>query len=292
MTSQADSRKEVRIPTDDVEIIDDAPKRSKLLWTLVGLLVFVNVAFVVALLLRDDSEPDQPLVSAAIPAATSTPVPADTPVPEPTPEPTAAPAPTITPVPTEVPTPIPSPTPDLPPLDSLPARGATYRDGMLYLDGPVPSEAIAQEFFDKAAEVIGRDNVVNNYIIRADAPVPTDGHVRVESAVIFETGSAVIDDQFTQVLGLGVAVMSINPQVNMVIEGHTDDRGDADLNLDLSIERAKAVQEWISARGISPERFTVLGKGEAEPIADNTTDEGRQANRRIEVDLLNLLLDQ
>lgn len=176
------------------------------------------------------------------------------------------------------------------PLSDLPERGAIYRGGKLYLQGPVPSQEIAQQFIDKAAAVVGEENIVNEYILRPDAPIPTDGNVRVEDAVLFESGSAVIAPTFEPILSLGIAVMTINPQVTMVIEGHTDDIGSNELNLALSQQRAQAVADYIVANGgIASDRFEPQGKGESEPIANNGTNNGRRRNRRIEVTLIDLL---
>ena len=186
-----------------------------------------------------------------------------------------------------------APTTTLVPLESLPPRGAVYRDGKLYLQGAVPTEEIAQQFVDRAAEVIGAENVINEYVVRPDAPEPTDGNVRVEQAVLFQSGSAVIAPEFEPILSLGIAVMNLNPQVRMVVEGHTDDVGSDELNLALSQRRAEAAVAWIVANGgIDPSRFEPVGFGETEPVADNESPEGRRINRRIEVRLIDLLLPQ
>ena len=147
----------------------------------------------------------------------------------------------------------------------------------------------ADELYARAIAVVGPDNVVNNYVVRPDAPPALDGNVRVEQAVLFQSGSAVIADQFVPTLELGVAVMALNPQVQMVVEGHTDSVGsDAD-NLALSQRRAEAVVDYLVSRGVDIERLEAVGLGETSPVADNETADGRQINRRIEVDLLDLL---
>lgn len=75
------------------------------------------------------------------------------------------------------------------------------------------------------------------------------------------------------------------PGATIAIRGHTDASGDETWNQKLSLARARAVAERIVANGIDPNRLIVSGVGSAEPIADNSTSHGRQANRRIEFEL-------
>ena len=76
-----------------------------------------------------------------------------------------------------------------------------------------------------------------------------------------------------------------NPLYNIIIVGHTDNVGTRKENQKLSEERAKAVEKALAAYGVDEARMTSVGKGELEPIADNSTPEGRRKNRRIEIQL-------
>jgi len=171
----------------------------------------------------------------------------------------------------------------------LPLHGAVYRGGKLYLAGALPTRQVADAFVKKASEVIGSANVVEHYTIDRRAPVPTDGRVRVDEPFLFRTGSAQIDPKYSSLLNLGVTVMRLNPKVTMRVVGYTDDAGPLPVNLALSQARAKAVADWITQRGISAQRFVLIGKGPADPLVSNATPEGRTRNRRIEVELLGLL---
>ncbi|MEM7611477.1 MAG: OmpA family protein, partial [Pseudomonadota bacterium] len=73
------------------------------------------------------------------------------------------------------------------------------------------------------------------------------------------------------------------PAADIIVEGHTDDRGDAALNAALSLARARAVADALAARGIRHERLISRGLGSSKPIADNATRDGRAKNRRIEI---------
>ncbi len=216
-----------------------------------------------------------------------------------TPEPETAADPTVVPIatteaeaeaePTTEPEPTADPLAGLPPLSALPERGAIFRPPTLFLGGPVQTQEQADELYARASAVVGPDNVVNNYVVRPDAPEALDGNVRVEQAVLFQSASAAISDEFVPTLELGVAVMALNPQVQMVVEGHTDSVGTEANNLVLSRLRAEAVVDYLVSRGVDAGRLEAVGFGETSPVADNDTAGGRQINRRIEVELLDLL---
>ena len=70
------------------------------------------------------------------------------------------------------------------------------------------------------------------------------------------------------------------------IAGHTDNIGDDNSNLILSKKRAEAVKNYLSGKGIEAARFEALYFGESKPIADNSTPEGRQRNRRVEMKIV------
>lgn len=73
------------------------------------------------------------------------------------------------------------------------------------------------------------------------------------------------------------------PSTVVMIVGHTDGRGTSEYNMDLSQRRAWSAAQFIAAQGVTRTRLTTVGRGEAEPIATNETDDGRQQNRRVEV---------
>jgi outer membrane protein OmpA-like peptidoglycan-associated protein len=76
------------------------------------------------------------------------------------------------------------------------------------------------------------------------------------------------------------------PNERIEIGGHTDNIGSDEKNLTLSLERAKSIVEYLIAKGISNDRLVAKGYGAEEPIEENTTEEGRQKNRRTEVKIL------
>lgn len=98
----------------------------------------------------------------------------------------------------------------------------------------------------------------------------------------FETAKAVIKTSSYPILDNVVRVMQNNPQYQLSIEGHTDSQGSETSNLNLSQRRADAVKLYLTNNGIAATRMTTLGYGEAVPVADNNSPEGRALNRRVE----------
>ena len=96
----------------------------------------------------------------------------------------------------------------------------------------------------------------------------------LNSAEILPESSPALDDLYR--------FMSDNPEVHILITGHTDNTGSLDYNMKLSAERAGAVYTALVERGITPSRITYEGRGPNEPVATNDTEEGRAANRRVE----------
>ncbi|MBZ5487759.1 OmpA family protein [Halomonas aquamarina] len=102
--------------------------------------------------------------------------------------------------------------------------------------------------------------------------------------VNFEFDSAELTSNARNILN-GVAERLVNnPDVRVSIEGHTDSRGTAQYNKDLSQRRAESVTTYLAQRGVGSNRMRAVGYGEERPIASNDTDEGRAQNRRVELD--------
>jgi OOP family OmpA-OmpF porin len=98
----------------------------------------------------------------------------------------------------------------------------------------------------------------------------------------FETGTAVLRPESEPILTELVRLLAVRPDVELVeVQGHTDETGSAELNRRLSEERARSVVTWLVAHGVSPERLVAKGYGKDQPIADNTTEQGRALNRRV-----------
>jgi K(+)-stimulated pyrophosphate-energized sodium pump len=99
----------------------------------------------------------------------------------------------------------------------------------------------------------------------------------------FESGSTKLDEASTQEVKNIAEILKAYPNVNIKLGGYTDNTGDANANLKLSGDRAKAVKAALTGLGIADSRLESEGYGQEHPIASNDTEEGRAQNRRISV---------
>ncbi|WP_179344531.1 OmpA family protein [Winogradskyella ursingii] len=105
--------------------------------------------------------------------------------------------------------------------------------------------------------------------------------------ILFDTGKASIKNESEEVLEAMIAIFKEYPQATFSINGHTDSVGSKANNQLLSERRANSVRDYLIANGIDKARLTAQGFGESQPIADNSTRNGRKNNRRVEVKLTN-----
>jgi OOP family OmpA-OmpF porin len=132
----------------------------------------------------------------------------------------------------------------------------------------------------------------NNYQDADGCPDEVPAAVKKFTGVIeginFKTGSADILPGSYVLLDRAAKVLQDYPDVKLEISGHTDNRGKADYNRDLSQRRADAVKTYFVTRGVASERLQSIGYGPTRPIANNKTQSGRATNRRTEFRLINV----
>lgn len=109
----------------------------------------------------------------------------------------------------------------------------------------------------------------------------TDGKF-ITYGITFDVGKAVIKPESMGEINRIVKLMNDDPSLNFEMQGHTDNTGNAAANQTLSEQRAQAIVAKLIEMGISADRLTAVGKGQTNPLADNSTDEGRAKNRRVE----------
>lgn len=113
----------------------------------------------------------------------------------------------------------------------------------------------------------------------------SDNRLKLEipADVSFDTGRSDIKSNFRPVLERFAQTLQDNPATTVAIIGHTDSTGGDNINDPLSVDRAARTRDYLSMRGVSPNRVQIDGRGEREPIASNDTDSGRARNRRVEI---------
>lgn len=99
----------------------------------------------------------------------------------------------------------------------------------------------------------------------------------------FDTGKATIRPDSEPVLSEMLKMFQANASWAMVVAGHTDNVGAKELNAALSRQRAEAVIAWLAGHGVEKSRLVAAGFGDSRPVAENTSEEGRQKNRRVDL---------
>lgn len=153
------------------------------------------------------------------------------------------------------------------------------------------TEPLMEESLLDSADVTTEDRAAEQ-IEALDIPEEIDfagskGKSMVLEKVFFKRGTAELSDlnsmEFIRYLA---AFLLKNPDVKILLEGHTDNLGNPRLNRELSLNRASAIRDFLIDFGVAFERVRIAGWGGERPVADNRDEEGRQRNRRVEMTIL------
>jgi OmpA-OmpF porin, OOP family len=131
-------------------------------------------------------------------------------------------------------------------------------------------------------EVVAGQLTVSTDIQLDPAAVTIELTNLVAGTDLFEPDTANLTAAGRALLDQAIDILGVTPSTNLIVAGHTDDRGAEADNLALSQQQAEAVVAYLVAGGVDPGRLTAVGYGETLPIADNVTEDGRAQNRRIE----------
>jgi outer membrane protein OmpA-like peptidoglycan-associated protein len=110
---------------------------------------------------------------------------------------------------------------------------------------------------------------------------------QVQLYIQFRTNSAELDPAALPMLEELRDALRTDPGLRLAITGHTDNVGGAPANRPLSQRRAEAVRAWLAAQGVEAGRLRAEGRGQDQPVAENTTEAGRALNRRVQVTRVN-----
>ena len=159
---------------------------------------------------------------------------------------------------------------------------------------------------DRAERIIGAGigavagGAVGNYMDRQEAELRRetagtgvdvirqgdDLLLRMPSGITFDYDSYTVKPQFRATLDEVARTLNGYNQTYIDVLGHTDSIGSNEYNQRLSDQRAGAVRDYLTMQGVSPVRIATRGYGETFPIADNSTESGRAANRRVEIKIV------
>lgn len=155
-------------------------------------------------------------------------------------------------------------------------RGAAIGAGAGALGGYVWSSRMEQQKREMEAATAGTGvEVTQTADNRLKLEIPSD--------ISFDVNRADIKPNFRVVLDTFAAGLNRNPGARVTVVGHTDSTGSDAINNPLSVNRAAAVRDYLTTRGVAAGRIAIDGRGAREPVASNDTAEGRARNRRVEI---------
>lgn len=146
--------------------------------------------------------------------------------------------------------------------------------------GGVAGGAIGR-YMDKQADEIKKD-VAGAKVERVGEGIK----ITFESGILFDVNSSDLKSAAKDNVQKLAEVLTKYPDTDILIEGHTDNTGSPEYNQALSEKRANAVSNYVKGMGIKGARITTVGYGESQPIDDNSTEAGKQKNRRVEIAIM------
>jgi outer membrane protein OmpA-like peptidoglycan-associated protein len=161
--------------------------------------------------------------------------------------------------------------------DLLPGMWFAKIDATGYLTTRMPLEIVVRQDTKLTIHVRARPKDKDKLV------VVEKKEIKIKQQVLFETGKATILPASAGLLQEVADVIVHNPQVGRIeIQGHTDNVGDKQFNIDLSAARAQAVKDFLVKQGVDAVRLDTKGYGDGKPVAANASEAGRQKNRRVQ----------
>jgi outer membrane protein OmpA-like peptidoglycan-associated protein len=157
-----------------------------------------------------------------------------------------------------------------------------WKNGRFNLGVKVPSQEAQARLLRRLQRIYGTSMTANVEVMDNPALAGVPSVALVDCTIFFEAAQRDFMTSEAEKLQRVFEIMEAHPEVRLSIEGHTDDKGAFYANASTSLSRADTVRKWLMRRKIEPERISVHGNGSKFPIADNKTEPGRAANRRLE----------
>jgi outer membrane protein OmpA-like peptidoglycan-associated protein len=140
--------------------------------------------------------------------------------------------------------------------------------------------ALIGRYMDKQAEAM-KKNVRSAQVVREGDKLL----VQFNNQILFDLNEAKLKEQSIHDLDEFAKVLNLYPDTNLLIEGHTDSTGPRDFNEKLSWDRAQSVVEFLRREDVARDRMAAKGFADTQPVASNTTEEGRRLNRRVQIEI-------
>lgn len=145
--------------------------------------------------------------------------------------------------------------------------------------------ASAEGYNPRTVIVDPKDINFENRVIR-DIALSSKGETIVLNNLIFPQGKAVIDEKSYRELDEVAEMLKANPSIEIQLEGHTDNVGNAKMNMELSKNRVEAVKKYLVEKGVAKKRIQTKAFGGTQPLRNEMTPEARALNRRVEMRIL------
>ena len=158
------------------------------------------------------------------------------------------------------------------------ANGSTAKGAIIGAAVGGAAGAVIGHQMDQQAKEI-RQNIPGAIVERVGEGL----QVTFDSGLLFDFDSDVLRTEARQNLTTFAKSLDKYPGTDVLVVGHTDAKGTDDYNLSLSTKRAASAENYLVSQGVTRARLRSAGRGEAEPVATNDTDAGRQQNRRVEI---------
>ncbi|MBB6328696.1 outer membrane protein OmpA-like peptidoglycan-associated protein/tetratricopeptide (TPR) repeat protein [Algoriphagus iocasae] len=166
------------------------------------------------------------------------------------------------------------------------ADGKTGEFMMLYPDKAISGLYVEKKGFLPKIFNVERDKLQNVEDLNVELVPVASGEEFVFENIFFDFDKYELKSESMSSLRRLVKFLKENPNVNILITGHTDNVGSPGYNLQLSLQRAESVQKYLVDEGMHPARVLVEGKGDKEPVVPNTTAQNQALNRRITIKVL------
>ncbi len=164
-----------------------------------------------------------------------------------------------------------------------PQLALVVRNGSIHIEGAVPTQELRNELIERVAGLTGGEVVADDLRVEPGATLDRAAAtpLRLGETVLFASGRAAVEAKWAPLIETAATILVADGSLEFSIVGHTDSVGSEADNAALSLERAEAVRRSLVDLGVGVDQLTASGRGETEPIASNSGEAGRAANRRV-----------